>query len=70
MVALSNESLQSFLSDLQYFLTAAGVLRLLGGLYLAVAIPQMSRRLFGPRLPPKSHPLASAKRVHSTSCVC
>eukprot|EP00953_Heterococcus_sp_UTEX-ZZ885_P004102 2710-Heterococcus_DN1.PRE.1 len=42
--------------DLQSFL-AAGVLRLLGGLYLAVAVPQMLRRVFGPRLPPKSHPL-------------
>jgi hypothetical protein len=44
---------------LQPLLTAAVVLRLLGGLYLAVAIPQMLRRLFGPRLPPKSHPLVS-----------
>jgi hypothetical protein len=42
---------------LKSYMTLAGVLSLLGGLYLAVAVAQIAKRLLGPKLPPKSHPL-------------
>jgi hypothetical protein len=42
---------------LKSYMTLAGVLSVLGGLYLAVAVAQIAKRLLGAKLPPKSHPL-------------
>jgi hypothetical protein len=45
--------------QLVHHLASMSMLHLLAGLYLAVAVPQIVRRLFGPKLPPKTHILVS-----------
>jgi hypothetical protein len=51
MVAINMQLVLSYLASLS-------MLHLLG-LYLAVTVPQIVRRLFGPKLPPKTHLLVS-----------
>jgi hypothetical protein len=53
---------------LKSYMTLAGMLSLLGGLYLAVAVAQIAKRLLGPKLPPKSHPLVQHPYIADLPC--
>jgi hypothetical protein len=60
MVAINVQLVQSYLASMS-------MLQLLAGLYLAVAVPQIVRRLFGRKLPPKTHLLVSALKALLTT---
>jgi hypothetical protein len=52
MASINMQLMQSYLASLS-------MLQLLAGLYLAIAVPQIVRRLFGPKLSPKTYLLVS-----------
>lgn len=55
------------MQQMQSHLASMSALQLLSALYLAVAVPQVLRRLFGPKLPPKTHLLVSCIEQHASN---